>query len=73
MALPDSILQVFLLLLLLCRLETLLQRLVLVREGVSVHDTNVVETIRPSLPDVLDQQISLLIQCLLRHRSIDVN
>ena len=65
MALPEERLQVIIILLLLCRLDILLQKLVPVGEGVSVHNMHVVNTISPSLPEVLDQQVSLLPQCLL--------
>ena len=48
--LPESIFQVFLLIILLRRLEEILQQLVLVGEGVSVHDARVVNIVCPYLP-----------------------
>ena len=57
----QAILQVFLLLLLLRRMETLPRRLVSVREGFSVHCTHVVNNVRPSMPEVADQQVFLLL------------
>ena len=42
----------------------------MVREGVTVHDTHVLNTFRPSLLEVVDQQVSLLIQILQSHRWI---
>ena len=54
-ALLEAGLQVFPLLLFLRRLDTLLRRLVPVREGVIIHNTYVVNTVRPSLPEGADQ------------------
>ena len=66
----DKILQVILIIFLLCCLETLLRIIFLVREGFSVHDTHVVNTVRPSLPDVADQKVSLLLVIIQRHGCI---
>ena len=68
----DASLQVFTLILLIIHLEALLQILVLVGEGVRVHDTHVVNTIRPSLSEVTGQKISLILQRLVFHRQIVV-
>ena len=59
---PEAIILVILLLLILRRLETLIWWLVPMGEGVSVHDMHVVNTVCPSLPEVADQQVYLLIQ-----------
>ena len=61
-ALLEEGLQVLLIFLLLRRLEEILWRLVLVGEGVSVHDTDVINTVRPYISEVAYQQISLLLQ-----------
>ena len=65
--LPEARLQVLILLIILRRMETLLQRLVTMGEGVIFHDTNVVNTVRLYLPEVSDQQVSLLLQMLQIH------
>ena len=59
--LPETILQVLMLRILLLHLEALLRRLFLVGEGINVHDTHVMNTVCPSLPEVAGQQISLLL------------
>ena len=41
-----------------------------VGEGVSVHDTHVMNTVCPSLPGVADQKVSLLLGILQHHRWI---
>ena len=38
----------------LCSLEALILRLVLVRECVTIHNTNFMNTLRPYLPEVAD-------------------
>ena len=70
--LPESRLQVHCLLLLLFCLETLLRRLVPVGEGFSVHDKHVVNTVCPYIPEVADQQVSLMLKFLQSHRLIVV-
>ena len=50
----EARLHILLPILLLFRLKTLLWQLVPVREGVCVHDTHVVNTVYPSLPEVVD-------------------
>ena len=57
----EASLQVFLIIILICRMEALLRRLVLVVEVTSVHDMHVLNTICTSLSEVVYQQISLLI------------
>ena len=42
-------------------LKTLLLRPVLVREVISVHDAHVVNTVCPSLLEVADEKISVLL------------
>ena len=54
-------LQILLLLLPLSRMKTLLQRLAPVVEGVIFHDTHVVNTVSPSLPEVGDENSLLLL------------
>ena len=61
LAFLETRLQVILLLVLLCLQEKLLQRIVPVGEGVSIHSTHVVNVIHPYLSWVLDQQVSLLL------------
>ena len=51
----------FKIILLLCHMETLLRWLVPVREGVSVNDTHLVNTVSASLTEVMDDKASLLI------------
>ena len=63
----EEILQVFHLLLLLHCLETHIQQLVLVVESVCVHDTHVMNNVRPYMSEVAYQQVSLLLQVLQRH------
>ena len=52
--LTEAIIQIILLLLLIFRLKTLLLKLVPVGDGVSVHDTHFVNTVRPSLTEIAD-------------------
>ena len=59
--LPYTRLQLFTLLLLILRLEALILQLVLVVEGIIVHDTHVVNTISPYLSEVVYQHIPLLL------------
>ena len=54
-ALLEAGLYVFLLLLFFWCLGTLLRRLVLVREGVSIHNTRIMNDVRPSLLEVVYQ------------------
>ena len=61
--LPEARLQVLLIFLIFCSMDTLLWLLVLVGEGVSVQDTYV-NTVRPSLLEVADQQVYLLLQMI---------
>ena len=56
----DESLQVFPILLFFHRLETFLQLLVVVIEGVSTHDTHVVNAVSPYMPKFADQEVSLL-------------
>ena len=58
MVLPEARLHIIILHI--CRLEALLQRHVPVVEDISVHNTHVVNTFLPPLPEVADQQVSLL-------------
>ena len=44
--------------------EALLQRLVMVGEGLGGHGIHFVNTVCPSLSEVADQHISLLIRCI---------
>ena len=53
--LPEANLQILMIFLLLGCQEALLQRLVMVRDGVSVRNMHVVNTVCPSLPKVADQ------------------
>ena len=57
-------LQVILLLLLLCPMDTFLCRLVLLGEGVSIDYMHVVNTIHTYLPEVAENQVSLLLQMI---------
>ena len=57
----EASLQVLTLFLLLRHYEALLWRPVLVREGGSVHDMHVVNTVCPYLPEFVDQHISIII------------
>ena len=59
--LPDTRLQLCTLLLLILRLEALILQLVMVVEGIIVHDTHVVNTISPYLSEVVYQHIPLLL------------
>ena len=59
----DSGLQILLLLLL--RLKTLLWLHVPVRDGISVHNTHVFNAFSPSLPEVMDEKVFLLILVIL--------
>ena len=52
--LPEASLQVLTNFFLIRRQESLLWRLVLVREGVSVHDTHVANNVYTSLPEAAD-------------------
>ena len=54
-ALTEASLQSLPLMLPFSRLEALFKRLVLVREGVIIHDTHGVNTLLPSLPEVAYQ------------------
>ena len=38
---------------------------VLVREGISIHDTHVVNTVRPLLPEVTDQYSPFILRLIL--------
>ena len=53
---------ILLLLLLLCRLKTILCQLVLVGEGISVHDRHVINTFHPSLSEISYEKVTLLIR-----------
>ena len=66
--LKEASLQVLTLFLLLHRHEALLRRLFLLGEDVGIHNAHVVNTVRPSLPEVADQQISLLLGRLFFNR-----
>ena len=46
-------LHILLFLLLICHLSTLIWRLVPVGEGVTIHNTHVMNNVRPSLPEVV--------------------
>ena len=45
-------------------LEIFLWQLVLVREEIRIHNKNVVDTIHPSLTEVVDKEVSLFLQLL---------
>ena len=51
---------------LLCHLDKLLGQLVPMREGVSVHDSHVVNNVCPSLTEVANQKVSLIL-IILQH------
>ena len=51
-----------------CLVEAFFRVLFLVRRGVSVHNTHVVKTVYPLLPEVLDKKFSLLLCDLWRMR-----
>ena len=65
-ALLEAALQVHLLLTLLRLLQTFLSGLLPIGFGISVHDTHVVNTVFPILPEVLYQKVSLLFRGLWR-------
>ena len=60
-ALLETTLQVLIIFLPLCHLETLIWRLVTVGEGISVPDTHIMNTILTSMAEVAYQQVSLLL------------
>ena len=62
--LTEAILHLFTNFLLLHHYEALIWRLVIAREGGSVRDTHVVNTVLPSLLEVVDQHISRLLRRL---------
>ena len=65
-------LQIFLLLLFLYHMENFIGWLFTVVEGFSVHNKHVVNNVYPSLPDIVDQKISLLLWCLfIRSRIVE--
>ena len=70
MALLESGLQVFPILLFFRRMDTFLRRLVLVREGVIIHSTHLVNTVRPSLPKFTDQEVSLMFSRIFKGKFI---
>ena len=51
----ESVLQLFMLLLFYLCLESIIQRLVIVREGISIHNTNIGNNVHPSLSEFADQ------------------
>ena len=57
----EASLQINLILPLFHLVEALLWLLQLVSEGVSVHDTHVMNTVGPLLPEVLDKKDALLV------------
>ena len=59
--------QILLILIPLFRLNTLLQLLVSVGGGVIIHDMHVVNTVRPSLPEVPCYKVSLLLRFFRTH------
>ena len=63
----EARLQIVLLIILINRMKTFLRRLVLVGEGVSVHDTHVVNTVHPYLTEVADRKVSLLLGVFCSH------
>ena len=65
-ALLEAALQVHLTLTLLRLLQTFLRRLLPIGLSISVHDTHVVNTFCPILPEVLEQKDSLLFRGLWR-------
>ena len=46
--------------------EALLRRLAYIRQGISVHDTHVVNTVCPLLPEVLDKKVAFLFRDIWR-------
>ena len=70
MTLPEASIQVISIFLIFYRQEALLRRLIMTRESVSVHCTNVVNTVLTSLIEVADQQIPPLFGILLGCRLI---
>ena len=60
----EASLQIHLFLPFLRLVETFLRRLCLISEGVSVHDTHVMNTVDSLLPEVLDKKASLLFRDL---------
>ena len=53
-------------------LQALLRCFPLMGLGVSVHDTHVVNTVSPVLPEVTDQEVSLLFRGLWRWRAVPI-
>ena len=49
-----------------CPIQAPLWILRLVRQGVGVHDTHVVDTVCPLLPEVMDKKFALLLRDLRR-------
>ena len=60
----EASLQIHLFLPLFCLVEAFIRRLWLISEGVSVHNTHVVNTVSPLLPEVQDQNAALLFRDL---------
>ena len=60
----EASLQVHLILTLLRLLQTLLGGILLIGLCISFHDTHVVNTVSPILPEVLEQKVSLLFRGL---------
>ena len=71
----EASLQIHLFLPLLRLVEAFLQLLQLICEGVSVHNTHVVNTVGPLLPEVPDKKVALLFcdlwRCLLELHPMD--
>ena len=65
MTLLEARIQILLLILLLFCMKTLLWEKNPVGEGIRVNVTHVVKTVRPYLPEVGDEKVSLL-QCIFR-------
>ena len=62
----EASLHIHLFLPLFCLMEALIRLLNMVCEGVSIHNTHVVNTVGPLLPEVLDKKVALLFRDLLR-------
>ena len=62
----ETELHILIILILLRRLKTHLWWIVPVIEVISVHDTHVVNTVSPSMPDITDDKVSLLIRVIRR-------
>ena len=66
----EASLQVFLIIILICRMEALLWRLVILGESVSVYNKHVLNIVFISLSEVADQQISRMLRHIFFHMRI---